>query len=168
MKTGNYICELCGNEYEPTKRGIQRFCSRKCGKKHNYHKNKSNKELSEKTYKGFSKTPKEENKKGKIEEVTLPGVLQVTTGVLLANGMKHFGNKIFGNPNNESVTKGDILELTKSRGDQDRYRPIKDYILGPNGEQHYFDLETNKIVYFPKKKEYITPNHLHSTANNVV
>ncbi len=43
MKTGNYTCLLCVKEFEPTKRGTQKFCSRKCGQKHNYHKNKKKK-----------------------------------------------------------------------------------------------------------------------------
>ncbi|MFD1292601.1 hypothetical protein ACFQ5N_02025 [Lutibacter holmesii] len=165
MKAGNYICELCGKEYEPTKRGIQRFCSRKCGKKHNYHKNKSIKELSKKTYKGFSKTPEEKKENGKIEEVTLPGVLQVTAGVLLADGVKGI-TKAFSNPKKQPVTVENIQELKSYTGS--RYRPIKNYKLGPNGEQYYFDLETNQIVYIPKRKENNTVINQINTANNVV
>ena len=65
MKTGNYTCLLCEKEFEPTKRGIQKFCSRKCGQKHNYHKNKN----LENSTKSNNNTPPLKKKKKKKQEL---------------------------------------------------------------------------------------------------
>ena len=69
-------------------------------------------------------------------------------------------------PDNTPATKREIEDLKKLLGD--RYRAIKNYKLGPNGEQHYFDLKTNEIIYFPKRTQNSNSKNQFDTANNVI
>jgi len=164
MKTGNYTCELCKKEFEPTKRGIQRFCSRKCGQNHNYHKNKKAK--INKINNPFNQVEAKNTKETtKIDQVSGAGVANGLIANVITEGAKYVIKKANETPNNTLATKKDLEEIKNQFGN--RYRLIEKYKLGPNGEPHYFDLETNEIVYFPKRKENNVIKSQFNTANNV-
>ena len=148
METGNYICHLCEKEYEPTKRGIQRFCTSKCRKKFSYHKTKVKAELqlnSSKEQLNLAK-PYDPNK------MTYGGVKEVLAANLLYDGAKYLGKKIFTPPENKNEEKkfgeGYIPKLIK----------IKNFPTRLDGSVAYFDTQTDQIVYVPDPN-YINPAH---------
>ena len=107
METGNYICHLCEKEYEPTKRGRQKFCSSKCRKKYNYHKNivPSDKSVATETISKPSKL--------KVDEMSFAGVGNAATGTLIADGLKEIV-KAFQPEENKPVTKKETAPVTRT------------------------------------------------------
>ena len=150
METGNYICHLCEKEYEPTKRGRQKFCSSKCRKKYNYHKNlvPSDKSVATETISKPSKL--------KVDEMSFAGVGNAATGTLLADGLKEIV-KAFQPEENKPVTKKDFQEL-KTLFKKNRYCLIQNMERRYDGALPYFDMATNTIVYF-SDPNYSNPTH---------
>ncbi|MEX1382201.1 hypothetical protein [Lutibacter sp.] len=150
METGNYICHLCEKEYEPTKRGIQKFCSSKCRKKYNYHKNivPSDKSVATETISKPSKI--------KVEEMSLAGVGNAATGALLADGLKGIV-KAFQPEENKLATKKDIQELKNFK--YKRYFLIQNMERRYDGFLPYFDMTTNSLIYLRD------PNYINPAAN---
>jgi hydrogenase maturation factor HypF (carbamoyltransferase family) len=105
MKSGNYLCKLCENEFEPTRRGIQKFCCSKCRKKYSYHKNKTSKSITPKLKSRELVSIKD--KKTKVEEISISGIANAASGALIV----HLLNKLLTKFENKSATKGDIQEI---------------------------------------------------------
>jgi hypothetical protein len=151
MEEEFYTCEFCQTKFIPKRRKAQKFCSQSCRSKNFHHKNKHVPEQLPKVNQTeiLEKIEKLNSKKNSVDKMSLPGVGNAAAGALAVESLKAVANA-FVQEKNKPATKGDIQELKKLLGD--RYRLIKNYKLGPNGEQHYFDLETNEIVYLPIKR----------------
>lgn len=140
MKSGNILCKLCKKEFEPTRRGIQKFCSSKCRKKYSYHKRKTNKP---KVISSKSKDVNvEPNKKNTIEKMSLPGVGNAATGALIVQLLTQLLTKV----ENKPATKRDIQEIKDILGKQ--YFQIYNMPQDPYGRTPYFNMATSKIVYW--------------------
>ena len=137
MEKGNYICELCNKEYEPTKRGVQRFCFSKCRKKYNYYlkKNKSNLLVIPKT----TTLVQSEKQKNKIEEMSLQGVGNSFLGGLMANFVTEIGKNLF--------TPKEFNEQVNATNQ--RYIPVLNMPKGFRNSTPYFDLEKQHLIYVP-------------------
>ena len=144
MEKGNYICELCNKEYEPTKRGVQRFCSSKCRKKFNYHLKKGKSRLPIKLKNTeIIKVQKQENK---IEKMSLSGVGNAFWGGFLANVVTELGKNILSSK--ELNADGINTNL--------RYLPVLNLPKGPRNSTAYFDLEKQHLIYVPDQN-YFNP-----------
>jgi len=151
MKTGNYSCLLCEKEFEPIKRGTQKFCSKTCRNKHNYHKNKS-KKIKEgpcNLKARFENTTKE---KIGVDVVTGPGVIQAALGTLVADGAKALGKKMFLSDGEMPATKQDIYEINQNINDlkhliNTRYFLIKGMDRRFDGALPHFDMSSRSLVY---------------------
>jgi len=148
MESGNYICKLCEKEYEPTKRGVQKFCKDKCRKKYNYHKKKTS---TPKTPNLESRevTPIERETK-ENEGMSLSGVGNAAAGLLIIQMLTNFFTKF----ENKSATKADIQEI-KNLINQ-RYFQIHKMDPRHDGTIPYFDMATHEIVYF-EDPNYVNP-----------
>lgn len=144
MKTGNYLCKLCDNEFEPTRRGVQKFCSSTCRKKYSYHKNKTATQNVKKSK--SSDVVADKNKKTKVEEMSLQGVGNAFTGALAANVVSGVAKNAFKRKSDMPATKGDIEEIKEMI--EQRYFQIHNMQSDVYGRIAYFDLGTCKIVYF--------------------
>jgi len=149
MEKGNYICELCYKEYEPTKRGIQRFCSSQCRKKSHYHlkKNKSNLPVIPKT----SPILQSNNKKNEIERISLSGVGNSYLGALGAMATIEAGKKFL----SHQEPKKEENSINK------RFIPVLNIPNGPRNGKPYFDLEKQHLIYEPD------PNY-NDAADNII
>ncbi|SFS79189.1 hypothetical protein [Lutibacter maritimus] len=152
METGNYICHLCKKEYEPTKRGKQRFCSSKCRKKYSYHKTKLRLQ---------SKSPNEKLNLGKPynpNEMTFGGVKDAFIANAVYDGAKFVVKKMFSNTENANDLNKNhqISNIQKLR-----FIKIKNFPVSYDGSVAYFDTETEQIVYVSD------PNY-YNPANNII
>jgi len=134
MEKGNYICELCYKEYEPTKRGVQRFCSSKCRKKFHYHLKKNN--LSE-IPKTSSPIVESNNQKNETEGMSLSGVGNSYFGALGAMATIEVGKKFL----SHQETKKEENSVIK------RFIPVLNIPNGPRNGKPYFDLEKQHLIY---------------------
>ena len=126
MITGNFKCVLCGEEYKPTKRGRQIYCSPQCRKKASYHRNKGKKATPSlpKSNEGFTKKeeiiplsatevipqveqPKSENK------FSATRVTEAALGSLLADGTKAAAKYMLRSKEKQPAIKKHTNELKK-------------------------------------------------------
>jgi hypothetical protein len=154
MKKENYSCDYCQKEFIPTRKGVQRFCKSNCRKKYSYHKNKVTPKAK----------PKEEisqileklqNKKNKIEEMSLPGVANGLGANLAMEGIKATINA-FKPEEKKPVTKRDLQAIsydihTIIKLLNKRYFQIQNLERNPQGAIPYFDMSSRKIIYFDEK-----------------
>jgi hypothetical protein len=157
--TGKYTCLLCENEFVPTKRGIQKFCSRTCGQKYNYHKNKSkHKKIDPTKFKArFENASKE---KFGVDKITPQGVLQSWLGSLAAQGTIAFGKTFFSNEN-KPITKQETDKLKQELQDLNqlistRYFLIENMDRRFDGALPHFDMSSRSLVYL-KDPNYLNP-----------
>lgn len=138
MKTIKYYtCEYCHKEYIPKRRGVQKYCSNSCRSNACRVRNQE-KTITSKT---DSIIPLIESNQQK-DQMSLSGVGNATAGAILANTLK----SAFTKEDNKPATKGDIKIMTeKLRG---RYHLVKNMEPNLNGEQPYFDLQENIVIYF--------------------
>ena len=139
-----YICKFCQKEFEPTRRKAQKFCSATCRSKNHHHKNiitnKTSKEIEPKTFK------KPEKNKIVIEKMSPAAVGNAVLGNLAANAVTAVAKEVFVSEKNKPATKGDIQELKDLINT--RYFEVHNIKPDPWGRKAYFDLSTNKIVYY--------------------
>ena len=144
MEKHLYICKFCQNEFKPTRRKAQKFCSATCRSKNHHHKNKiTNKTSKEKEPKTF-KEP--EKNKIAIEKMSPAAVGNAALGTLTANAVTAVAKEIFVSENNKPATKGDIKELKELM--ESGYFEVHNVSPDPYGNKAYFDMSTNNIVYF--------------------
>jgi hypothetical protein len=151
METKFYTCHFCKNEYEPTRRKIQKFCSDTCRTKNHYHKNEL---LKNKLTIPESTTPivqnQEEKAKQKVEEISLQGVTNSFLGTLAAQGTIEFGKKAFSKPEKKPAKITEIQE--QQNKNNQRYFPIRNMERRFDGALPYFDLATASLIYLGGKK----------------
>ncbi|MBT8317787.1 MAG: hypothetical protein HKP59_09165 [Lutibacter sp.] len=142
MEKHLYICEFCQKEFEPTRRKVQKFCSATCRSKNHHHKNK----MTNSTSKPVLSDTLNEPKKNTIEKISISGVGNAALGTLAANTATAFAKEIFATENNKPATKKDIQELKDLINT--RYFEVNNMSTDAFGNKPYFDLSTNKIVYY--------------------
>ena len=144
MEKHLYICKFCQKEFKPTRRKAQKFCSATCRSKNHHHKNKvaakTSKEIVTETFK------EPEKNKIAIDKLSTAGVGNAALGTLAANTATALAKQIFVSENNKPATKGDIQELKDLINT--RYFEVHNVSPDPYGNKAYFDMSTNKIVYY--------------------
>ena len=140
-----YTCLYCFNEFEPTRRRVQKYCSNTCrSKAHHARKTISNKpKLENKNLTNIetSSTPTIT----KIDSMSTSGVANAAVGNVIAGGIKSF----FTAEKNKPATKGDINDLITLI--KKRYLPIQNMPMNQHGEFPYYDVETKNVVYLSQK-----------------
>lgn len=151
MEKGNYRCALCENEFEPTKRGVQRFCTSKCRKKYHYHLNKKMSPF----YLKFKNTEiiEVEKPKNKIEEMSMSGVGNSYFGALAALATTEVAKNIFAPP--KPIIKEEI-------NNNQEYLQVRNLPTGPNGSKPFFDVKQQIIIYVPD------PNYKKNPADHII
>ncbi len=132
------ICNNCGDDYIPSRRGAQKFCSNSCRSRYWFLKNKTKAPATE-----IAKASSEvtEIKDKKSDKMSLAGVGNATAGALVADGLRSFLTK----QENKPATKKDITEL-KALITQ-RYLPINNIENDAIGRNPFYDMETQNVVY---------------------
>jgi hypothetical protein len=129
------ICIHCNTNYIPTRRGVQKFCSKSCKSRYWYLKqNNKAKELSLSN----QNKPKESQHNTKIDTMSAAGVGNVVAGTALVE----LGKNVFGIA---AATKKDIQELKSFI--KGRYLPINNLMKDPMGRFPFYDVETGNVVY---------------------
>ena len=131
-----YKCQYCGKEFRPSKRYIQKFCSTSC-KSNSFNRNKKNQSVL------IPKTVIEKEKL-KIEKMSLQGVGNAAVGTLAVNAL----TSIFTKEANKPATKGDMKDLLANL--KQRYQPVKNLGIRPDGLKPFYDSHTQTIVYLNK------------------
>ena len=144
MEKHLYICEFCQKEFEPTRRKVQKFCSDTCRSKNHHHKNKMTNSISMSAVSDTLNEP--EKNKIAIDKISASGIGNAALGTLAANSATALAKQIFVSENNKPATKKDIQELKDLINT--RYLEIHNMSTDPFGNKPYFDLSTNKIVYY--------------------
>ncbi|MFV8226221.1 hypothetical protein [Christiangramia aquimixticola] len=144
-----YICNYCGEEYKPKKRGTQKFCKTSC--RVNSHKLKKKIENIP-----APQLPNPENNTGNSYEETVnaAGVINSALGNGLANGIQ----AVFTKNENQPATKKDIQNLLTQI--QERYKPIKNMRPNPDSTMPFYDMVQKMVLYLPVKN---TPNGTNCT-----
>lgn len=135
-------CNNCGNDYTPSRKGVQKFCSNSCRSRYWFLKQKD-KKVTEKDIAPIS----EDNilPKTKQEQISFAGVGNATAGTLIADGLKSVLTK----SENKPATKKDIQEL-KDLIFQ-RYLPVNNMENDAIGRRAFYDIQTKHIVYILQK-----------------
>lgn len=133
-----YICEYCVKEFEPQRRGVQKYCSNSCRSKayHARQKLKINQRSTDLTLNGpitgNQSTP---------EKMSIAGVGNAAAGTLAVDLVKNLLTKESSKP----ATKGDIKALIGKL--QGRYHLVKNMPIDKFGRYAYFDMTNNVVVY---------------------
>jgi hypothetical protein len=139
-----YNCEYCFNEFVPTRRRVQKYCSNTCRSKA-YHERKTSNSQTQVTsnQEVIIKAPNLPPipNKIKVETMSLAGTGNAVVGNLIADGLK----SVLKAPENKPATKGDIDMLTSKI--VKRYHRINNLAKRQDGALPYFDMETNEIFY---------------------
>lgn len=135
-----YICNYCGKEYIPKKRGTQKFCKTSC--RVNSHKLKKKLESIP-----APQLPNHKNNTGNSYEETVnaAGIINSAIGTGLANGVK----AVFTSSENKPATKKDIKDLIFQV--QERYQPVKNMRPKPDGSKPFYDMAQKAVVFFQPK-----------------
>lgn len=141
METLYYNCQYCRKEFVPKRRKIQKFCSNSC--RVSFHRFK-NVDVALTTTKLQEKIQTQIPSKIKVEQISGAGVANSTIG----SGMVELAKSIFTPEQNKPATKGDLEKLAKILK---RYHQIQNLDQNTSGHFPYFDLYTNKVVYFSFK-----------------
>lgn len=141
MEKKYYSCQYCKNDFIPKRRKIQKFCSASC--RVSFHRFK-NVDASIKSAEVQIKDTKQQTSKTKIEQVSISGVANATIGA----GIAEIAKNMFTSQQNKPATKGDITKLIANLK---RYHRINNLPVNHLGQFPYFDLYTNKVVYFSMK-----------------
>ena len=133
-----YICDYCRKEYVPTRRGVQRFCKASCRTRS--HQVKNELRLTS-TIKKAVKKKKKKSKKIKVEKMSFAGVGNAAIGTLTVDTI----GKILTKKENKPASKKDIDNLVERLNG--RFHKVGNLPLNKYGQQPYFDLLINSIVY---------------------
>lgn len=139
MDTYKYTCGYCGKDYIPKRRKVQKYCSASCRTRACNLRKEAKKNKLEK-----QKTTKSETSKNKVEQMSLAGIGNAVAGTLAVNGL----SSLFTKEENKPATKKDIKEIKNLL--LERYHLIRNMNRDIYGNQPYFDIDTNTIVYFKK------------------
>jgi len=154
MEKHLYICEFCQQEFKPTRRKVQKFCSATCRSKNHHHKNKLQIKASNEIVSETFKEP--EKNKIAIEKISASGVGNAALGTLAANTATALTKQIFVSENNKPATKKDIQELKNLINT--RYFEVHNIPSDMYGRKAYFDMGTGNIVYYDSHQNcYVLP-----------
>lgn len=137
MEKGKYKCVLCENEFEPTKRGLQRFCTSKCRKKYHYHLTKKV-GLFPAQLKATEIVVAE--KKNKIEEMSMSGVGNSYFGALAALATTEVAKNVFAPPK---------PKIKEEINNNQRLLPVLNLAKRPDGSRPFFDVKQQILIYIP-------------------
>lgn len=147
MEKQLYTCQFCQKEFEPTRRKAQKFCTATCRSKNHHHKHKK---VDNTSYAKISENDKNlEKNKSPIEEMSVAGVGNAAFGTLIADATTAIAKKAFIPIENYPATKKDIQELKDLINS--RYFEVHNISLDLYGRRAYFDMSTNKIVYYSEQ-----------------
>ena len=135
MEKHKYTCNYCFEEFIPTRRRVQKFCSATCRSKSHHAKISESNLPTEQVV--STDTPLET----KIKKMSLSGIGNATAGTLAADLLKSALTK----NENKPATKGDLNILLAKLND--RYHLIKNMAPNLKGEYPYFDLVENVVIY---------------------
>ncbi|WP_439128438.1 hypothetical protein [Polaribacter sp.] len=141
METKYYSCLYCKKDFIPKRRKVQKFCSNSC--RVSFHRFK-NVDASIKSTEVQINNPKQQTRQTKIETISGAGIANATIGA----GLAEIAKNILTREQNKPATKGDIAKLAAHLK---RYHQIKNLPLNNLGQYPYFDLDTNRVVYFSIK-----------------
>ncbi|MBD0831630.1 hypothetical protein [Aestuariibaculum sediminum] len=141
------ICQHCGDDYVPKRRGAQKFCSGSCRSRHWYEKQPQNKVVEKNNLPQISEeslTPSEVKPEYHPQKVKMSfaGVGNAAAGAAIVE----IGKKMFTSTPNIPATKKDIQELKDLL--TTRYFPINNLPYDYIGRAPYFDIETGNVEYF--------------------
>ena len=134
MDTYLYNCQYCGKEYKPNRRHKQKFCSNSC--RANFFTKKKKNELALNPNKEI-----ETQKPLQIERMSWAGVGNAVAGTLAVNAI----TSVFKKDDDQHATKGDIKKILTTL--KQRYQPVKNLGIRPDGAKPFYDINTNEIVY---------------------
>ncbi|ALJ04509.1 hypothetical protein APS56_04855 [Pseudalgibacter alginicilyticus] len=130
------ICLHCNDDYTPTRRGVQKFCSKSCKSRYWYLKQNYTKEVAIDTIEN-----KVVNSIAKVDKMSLAGVGNAAAGAAVVEVVK----TVFTAQDNKPATKKDIQELkTLITG---RYLPVNNAAKDAFGRSPFYDVETGNVVF---------------------
>jgi len=137
METKLYTCAYCFEEFKPTRRRVQKYCSNSCRSKA-YHLRTNNNNNKEKKLPIANTT---DIAKQQSDKMSLAGTGNALAGSLLAEGIIN----MFKAEQNKAATKGDLLGILQEI--KGRYHPINNLPLNQSGQKPYYDIITQEVVY---------------------
>ena len=134
------ICQYCGKDYLPKRRGVQKFCSNSC-RSLNWKNKQPVNEL-----KAVSEIPKNENlaeprKPTLHERMSLAGVGNTVLGM----GVVELAKEVLTPEHNKVATKRDIQDLKTFF--RSRYLLVHNLSKDPYGRTPYYDVHTGNLIY---------------------
>lgn len=130
------ICLHCNDDYIPTRRGVQKFCSKSCKSRYWYLKQNYTKEVTKGTIEN-----KIVNSNAKVDKMSLAGVGNAAAGVAAVEVVK----SIFTTQDNKPATKKDIQELKALI--TGRYLLVNNMDSDAFGRSPFYDVNTGNVVY---------------------
>lgn len=143
MENFLYTCQYCSKQYEPRRRGVQKYCSNSCRNKAYF---KRNAQQSNSKTKADSSVAVDDNTPLKVEKMSLSGVGNAAAGAALNDALR----SVFTSDENKPATKADIHKIL-DKIQLDRYQPINNLPLNEFGQSPFYDLETKTVVYISLK-----------------
>lgn len=137
MEKKHYSCQYCKKDFIPKRRKVQKFCCASCRVSSHRFKNV---DVAIKSAEVKIKDTKQESGKIKIEQVSLPGVVNATIGA----GLAEIAKNTFTREQNKPATKGDIAKLATNLK---RYHRIHNLPANVTGQFPYFDIFSGIVVY---------------------
>ncbi|WP_223033642.1 hypothetical protein [Hanstruepera marina] len=147
-----YTCKFCFEQFVPTRRVVQKYCSNSCRSKAYHHRKKNQDQTQQEN--GLLQNATKELKfdttdtvvstkptKIKVEKLSAAGVGNATLGSLAADGLKALVTK----EADKALTKGDIRKIVAEI--KGRYHLVLNADPLPDGRKPYFDMETSQVVY---------------------
>lgn len=139
-----YTCHYCFKEYIPTKRGRQKFCTTSCRVAcFNANKNKESKFSNNITSNEVGSQNKKGSSKVNVADIANAAIGHAASSILL---------NIFTPKSKKPITKQDLDNL-KATFQGERYRPILNCPPDAQGQNAYFDLNTNEVIFSFNKLE---------------
>lgn len=155
-----YICKYCFEQFVPTRRFVQKYCSDSCRSKAYHHRKKNQDHTHQEN--GLIENASNELKfdvtdtavstkpsKIKVENLSAAGVGNAALGALAADGLK----ALFTNEADKALTKGDIRKIVAEI--KGRHHLVLNANPMPDGRKPYFNIETGNV-------EYLWPYQIHS------
>lgn len=135
-----YTCQYCSKQYEPKRRGVQKYCSNSCRNKAYF---KRNTQQSNSKTKVDSPEVADKNTAIKVEKMSLSGVGNAAVGA----GINDLVKSLLTPDNQKPATKEDLKNVLQHLRLK-RYFPIQNLPENSFGKKPFYDLETMTVVYF--------------------
>lgn len=139
MEPKEYICNFCGNYYNPKRRHVQRFCCNSCRSKAHIKKHKLETVVK-------SEITSQNQNPVKIEKISLAGVGNAAIGTLAVNAVSN----LFTSEGNKPATKNGIKNLTSIL--KNRYLPILNIPNRIDGAKAFYDTQIQQYVFLKTQK----------------